>query len=201
MPWTRNRLEATFCAAEADAIPSLLLPIYGYHDCIYSITWEDFQRNLRPEQDPYAGYTRLEQAAPQSEVTYRDYQAGTDAYWENLSYLKKIDRFCQQEGIQLILYIAPSFARIPPDALAQLKADLGEISYCAFYDCNDGSWPALDRQTAWYDFLHYNVYGALPFSRAMGLRLEQLGLRVTEENTALWQQRLEALEAAQPPAP
>ena len=101
----------------------------------------------------------------------------------------------------MVLYIAPPYARIPPVALAQLKTDLGEISYRAFYDCNDGSWPELDSQTAWYDFLRYNVYGAVPFSRAMGLRLEQLGLQVTGENADLWQQRLETLEAAQAPAP
>lgn len=201
MPWTRNRLEATFRGAEADAIPSLLFPIYAYHDRIYTITWEDFQHNLHPEQDPYAGYTLLDQAVPQPEVTYRNFQAGTDAYWESLSYLKRIDSFCQQEGIQLVLYIAPSFARIPPDALAQMKTDLGDISYHAFYDCNDGSWPELDSKTAWFDLLHCNVYGAVPFSRAMGLRLEQLGLCVTDENTDLWQQRLEALKAAQAASP
>lgn len=60
-------------------------------------------------------------------------------------------------------------------------------SYRAFYDCNDGSWPELDSQTAWYVFLHYNVYGAVPFSHAMGLRLEQLGLCATAENADLWQ--------------
>lgn len=196
MPWTLNRLAATFRGAETDARLGLLFPIYEYHDRIYTIEPEEFQRNLHPEQDPYAGYTLLYASTPQSEVTYRGYRTDTESYLDNLSYLRKISSFCQKNGIRLVLYTAPSFARIPPDILEQLKEDLMDIPYDAFFDCNDGTWPELDKQTVWFDSLHYNIYGAVPFSRAMGLRLAQLELDVTDENTALWQQRLGTLEAA-----
>ncbi len=196
MPWTVNRLGATLHGAEPEAKLGLFLPIYEYHDRVYSVTAEELWQNLRPERDDYAGYTLLYEARPQEEVADRNYETGTESYRKNLRYLQKIGEFCQEEGIELVLYIAPSYGRIPQEAQAVMEKDLESIPHGVLLDCNDGTWPEADGKTDWFDFLHYNLYGAVPFSREMGRRLLDLGLEVTGEDTALWQERAMVMEAA-----
>lgn len=196
MPWTMNRLGATIHGAESDAQLGLFLPIYEYHDRVYSITPEELRQNLHPARDDYAGYTLLYKAEPQGEITCRSYETGTENYRENLRYLQKISAFCQAEGIELVLYIAPAYGRIPPEAQIAMEQDLQSVPHMALLDCNDGTWPEADGETQWFDFLHYNLYGAEPFSREMGRRLLALGLAVTDGDTALWQERVAALETA-----
>ena len=50
-----------------------------------------------------------------------------------------------------------------------------------------------DQPEYWHDDLHYNIYGAVPFSRRLGLRLMELDLDITDQNETLWQERLEAI--------
>lgn len=175
MPWGLNRLRATFEAAEPEERMGLLLPLYQYHDRIYTVESEEISAHLLPEADALRGYTYLEKAEPQQELTERPFSAETETYRNNLSYLRKLGQYCRERGIRLVLYVAPSYARIPTEAMRTLQADVQTIAHTAFFDCNDGTWPQVDAQTGWYDSLHYNVHGAEIFSREMAKRLENIG--------------------------
>lgn len=197
MPWGVNRIAATFRASESEQRLGLLFPLYAYHDRIYSVTREDIRSHLKPGTDIYAGYTYLTDSKPQGGTVYRDFSAETETYRQNLDYLKKIAAYCKKSGIRLICYIAPCVNQIPDDARKTLEMDLSEID-CVYYNCNDAAqWPeltGLDSETVWYDSLHYNVKGAIPFSRAFGTRLKEQGLTVRPSDTALWQKRVEAMK-------
>ena len=174
MPWGRNRLCAIFEAAEPEERLGLLFPIYPYHDRIYTVESEEISKHLSPEADARRGYTYLEKAVPQQEITERPFTAESDTYKQNLAYLCKLAEYCRKHGIRLVLYVAPSYARIPAAAMQTLQADVQAIPHTAFFDCNDGTWPQVDAQTGWYDSLHYNVHGAEIFSREMAKRLESI---------------------------
>ena len=174
MPWSANRLAATFRGAETEQWLPLLFPLYAYHDRVYSVTPGELRFHLFPAADEERGYTRLTDAVPQNAVTYRDYSADTDTYRENLEYLQKIADYCGEKGMDLVLYLAPAFDRVPEDARAQLLRDLENVPHAAFFDCNDGSWEEIDPETGWYDNLHYNELGAEIFSRAFARRLETI---------------------------
>ena len=101
---------------------------------------------------------------------------------------------CAREGAQLLLYIAPSAGRIPTDALDTLKADMAALGV-TLEDFND-SIPqlGLDDSRDWYDYLHFNLYGAEKFSGFLARRLEGCGFPVSDGQQALWQARLEHLQ-------
>ena len=193
MPWSENRLLATLYAAEHEEQFGLLFPLYHYHDRVYSVSPAEIQQRLSPQADLMAGYTVLLAKAGQLNQAKRDFSADTDTYRNNLRYLEKISDFCAKQSIQLILYIAPAYHQIPDDALAVLKQDIAPLPHAAFFDCNDEPWLTEDPPEYWYDELHYNIYGAVLFSRRFGLRLMELDLEITGRNETLWQERLEAV--------
>jgi len=194
MPWGKERLAATFDAAEPAERLGLLFPLYNYHDRVWEITPGEMRAHLSPTADLYAGYTPLTDAAPQPVLTARDYDAETEVYAENLRALEEIADFCRENGIELILYAAPSRTEAPEAAWDALEEDIAGLG-CTYLG---RAWPeveALDDGEVWFDFLHYNVRGAVPFTRALAGRLTDLGLTGAHGNAELWQRRLSAIEA------
>ena len=198
MPWSANRIEATFAAAEPELRAGLLFPLFDYHSRWREVTPGNIKEHLDPPVDPYAGYTFLTEPRPQGAVTYRDYSAGTENYIRNWQYLKKIHAFCQEEGIQLMLFLTPTKGRIPDDALAALKLDISALEGAVFVDFNEHMAELnIDDSTDWFDFLHFNCRGAEKFSHFMAQYLtDTLGLLPTEgEDEALWQSRVDTFAA------
>lgn len=191
MPWSGNRIAATLRGAEREELLGALFPLYYYHDRVFTVSQEEILTRLRPPASPLAGYTLLTDAVPQRERTQGTASAETETYQENLSYLKKLAAFCQKKDIRLILYLAPSCEDLPQAALETLEADARAIVGTDYFNCNDPGWPQADPDTDWYDYLHYNVSGAAPYSRHMGTVLAGMGLEASGEDTALWQERLE----------
>ena len=194
MPWSANRIAATFAAAEPELRAGLLFPLFDYHSRWREVTPGNIKEHLDPPVDPNAGYTFLTDSRPQGDVTYRDYSAETENYERNLEYLKKIHAFCQKEDIQLVLLLTPTKGRIPDTALAALKLDISALDGAEFIDFNDHMAELnIDDSTDWYDFLHFNCRGAEKFSHFMGQYLTgTLGLAPTEgEDEALWQSRVD----------
>jgi hypothetical protein len=190
MPWSENRLLATLKGAEREELLGALFPLYYYHDRVFTIAWEELRQRLRPQADPLAGYTLMWEVAPQSGELVGDASAQTQTYQENLDYLKKIAAFCKKRGLRLILYLAPTYEKVPQEALETLEADARAIVGEDYFNCNGPDWPQADPETGWCDFLHYNVYGAMDYSRHLGTVLARLGLEASGEDAALWQERL-----------
>jgi hypothetical protein len=192
MPYSVNRLEAAIRAAEPELKLGLLFPILDYHSLWTSVSARDVAKHLNPGTDVFAGYTYLEKIEPQSGITVRGYRADTENYARNLEYLHRIRKYCQKEGIQLLLFITPTTGRVAEPALTQLKADVAQLENVRFMDFNDVmSELNVDDSTDWYDFIHFNCRGAEKFSRYLGGYLQnELGLGATEgEDEALWQAR------------
>lgn len=197
MPWSANRLEAIFCAAEPELKAGLLFPILDYHSLWMTADASTVFSHLAPEKDLFAGYTYLEKSVPQQETTARSFSAETDNYKRNLDYLYRIDAYCQKSGIQLLLFITPTKGRIAEPALTQLKKDLEALEHARFVDFNDSMAELkIDDAQDWFDFIHFNCRGAEKFSRHLGQFLqEELGLAETRgEDEALWQRRVNEFE-------
>lgn len=192
MPFGLNRLEATFNAAESERIPGLLFPILDYHDRWYKAGTDEIKKNLFPEKDMLAGYTFLSEATAQNDFTERNCASG-DAYDYALEYLEKICSFCGESGIGLILYISPSYTRIPSEKLAKLSSDLENFSYTTFIDFNsDTQWAAIgaDAETDWYDSMHFNCLGAEKFSRVLADLIVSEGISPSwNSSSSPWQSR------------
>jgi len=193
MPWSLNRLEATFAGAEKELWGGLLFPILDYHSRWKDVSPREIATHLFPKPDLFAGYTYLYEISPQAEVTVRDYSAETDNYARNLSYLKRIYAFCKSQDCQLLLFITPTKGRIPEDALETLRDDISALDGVKFIDFNEYMDSlGIDDSTDWYDFLHFNYRGAEKFTRLLSARLKnEYNLLPTEgEDEALWKQRV-----------
>lgn len=198
MPWSVNRLEAVFNAAEPELRAGLLFPLLDYHSRWPEVTPEELAAHLSPAADILAGYTFLDRVFPQEETVYQDYSAGTEDYARSLEYLRRIYDDCRENGTQLLLFLTPTKGRIPPEALSQLKQDISVFSDAVFVDFNE-RWDdlAIDDDTDWYDRLHFNCRGADNFSRYLaGYLAGELGLPPTQgEDESLWQERAETFAA------
>lgn len=201
MPWGENRVRATLEGAEREDWPELFFPLYGDHDRIYTVTPAEIKQNLRKQRDDYAGYTLLTDATPMLEQPPREYDTDTDAYRKNVAYLRKIADFCAQRDIRLVCYLAPVFCQIPQTALDTLEQDLSTIPHALFFNCNSGDWPSFDPQTDWHDFLHLNLYGAVPFSQRLAQELKRLELTPSGAEPELWQSRSDIIHALLADAP
>lgn len=190
MPWGADRVLATLRGADPEDYMEMLFPLYGTHDRVYTVTGEELSKNLWPEPDDLAGYTLLTQAFPLSQPPERPLETDTETYREGLAYLGKIADFCARRDIQLLLYFAPVYCTMSQAALDTLRADLAAIPGARFLDCNSEDWPQFDPLTQWYDCLHLNLAGAVPFSRRLGQELKALGLETRHGgHEALWEAR------------
>lgn len=197
MPLSLNRLGAILAAAKPEEYLGLLFPLYIYHDRVYELGAGHFVSRLTLPAGDYAGYTVLTDAHahPQSGQWERQFDTDSDAYRESLTYLKKIADFCERNHIQLVLYLAPVACKTPAGSVAALERDIEQIPHALYFNCNEGDWPETDLATDWYDSLHFNLHGAVPFSHRFAKELDALGLDVTHGDSELWRQRLARINA------
>lgn len=189
MPWGPDRIRATLEGADPADWLELLLPLYGTHERVYSITRQELQDNLHPTLDDFAGYTPLTDATPLDPRQDAAFSTDAETYRDGLRELHRIAELCAARDIQLVLYFAPLHANLSQATLATLYRDVAGIPGAKFFDCNAGGWPDFDPATQWYDAMHLNLYGAGPFSRRLAEELEELGLEGSGRGSALWQGR------------
>jgi hypothetical protein len=198
MPWSVNRLEATFHAAEPELRAGLLFPLLDYHSRYREVTVSELAAHLSPETDVFAGYTFLDTISVQGEATFRNFTTESENYRRNLGYLERIADYCQENGIQLLLFLTPTKGRIPTEVQAQMEADIATLPGAVFVDFND-CWDQLgiDDSTDWFDSLHFNCRGAEKFSRYLsGYLTDTLNLTPTEgADQVLWQNRADEFNA------
>ena len=195
MPWTTNRIESIFSAAEPELRAGLMFPLFDYHSRWREVNPPDFKMQIGPPTDPDAGYTFLTQASPQGEIAYRDFSANTENYARNRDYLQDIYDFCLERDIQLMLFLTPTKGRIPDEALSVLKQDAAALDGVLFVDFNEHMDELnIDDNSDWYDFLHFNFRGAEKFSHHMASYLkDSLGLIPgATADSVLWQSRVDA---------
>lgn len=193
MPWGVDRVQATLEGSDPADRLELLFPLYGSHDRVYNITTQELRDNLFPVRDEYAGYTLLTEKVPQAQRIEAFFSEDTEVYREGIQYLQKIAGLCRQQGIRLVLYLAPLYCNVPRQVLDTLYRDVANIPCDKFFDCNTDGWPAFDPMEQWFDHEHLNLYGAEPFSRRLAEELSGLGLEATGGESALWQARYDLI--------
>lgn len=193
MPWSVDRLAATFQEATPEEQMGLIFPLYSYHSRWEEIEGEEVSQGLFGYgPDDLAGYTFLEQVYPVTELAQREMEDHPEVYQENLGYVEKILELCEKEGIHPIFFVVANANRPTDEDMARIQADITALGG-EFWDCNqDFSELGIDLEIDFYDALHFNYRGAEKFSRYLGEHLLSLGLTPTEgEDEALWQQRVE----------
>ena len=196
MPPGLNRAAATLNGGERSEWFGSFFPLYNYHYRWTEVERPECSARLHPQPDPAAGYTVLTDRYTSGEIFTDDtLTADSDTYRENLSYLKKICSFCEKRDITLLLYLAPSCSKVPEAALAALRQDVEGLGQ-ALYDLNEIA-PSLDIvvEEDYYDFLHFNLYGAEKFSHWFAhFLLEEGGAVPTPGWEDVWNERVAYLE-------
>lgn len=167
MPWSLNRLKATFDTADKEEWLGLLFPIYNYHDRLKEITPDELKQNLEGyTAEKCRGFTYLTDAAPQHEFTEKE--VDTNEYDNNLEWFKKIVRLTRANDITLIPYIAPYFNRLSEENTERIRQDAANEGLLLL-DCNDYFDEFnFNSERDFYDNLHTNCCGAEKFSRWLG---------------------------------
>lgn len=167
MPWSKNRLSATFRTADKSEWFGLLFPIYNYHDRWQEITFDELKQNLNGyTAEKCRGYTYLTDAAPQNGFCVK--KVMEDDYGFNLKWFKNIAQLARNNDITLIPYIAPYFERLPSRLTEQIRSDAATEGLYLL-DCNDYFDAfGFDPQRDFYDSLHTNCLGAQKFSAWLG---------------------------------
>ena len=197
MPWSGNRLAATFRAAEPEERFGLLFPLYTYHSRWQEVRPGEILAHLAPGKDPMAGYTFLKDAEADPERRPRKASWDTPVYQDNLAYLKELAEVCRERGCRLVTYVAPATFQLPEEARQKLRQDTEALEDVLFLDCS--GWPeemGIDDKTDWYDGLHFNVLGAEKFTRRLGQYAREAGLLPERSagDPEVWRWRMEALE-------
>lgn len=191
MPWSLNRLEATFTVAHPDERLGLLFPLYNYHTRFsdYSLN-AIFSPRGDSKTDIWAGYTYLDKAVVQSDVTPRKYDIDNELLNENMDYLKKIIDLCKDENIKLELFMVPSCEYVPSDLTETIKKHANGTVLTKFNDSFDET--GLDLNTDFYDSLHLNFKGAEIFSSVLADHIsENYSIAPASHDKLLWKERLD----------
>ena len=195
MPWGKNRLYATFQAAESKERTGLLFPLYNYHSRWDMIEPGEVEVALTGySADDLAGYTFLDTTMEMAEIQPRNEEFNEENYKRNIEYLKKIADLCEKQGVTPVYYIAPTYWRLSDEHLTMLKANIGEMDNVCYIDFNESSdLSCYDPKLDYYDLLHFNYRGAKKFSAQLAEMLSsELKLMPTENaDEVLWNTRLQ----------
>ena len=191
MPYSANRLSATLFAAPASEKLGLLFPLFNYHD-----RWEQYGIKdyfiLRPDAktDLTAGYTLLEKAEPQTERFEREFLCSEEDYKENTEYMHKIIKFCEDEDIELEMFIVPACEYVSEELTEKLTAEAGEVKVTNFNDHFEEM--DFDLESDFFDTRHVNLKGAVKFSQYLAEYITQsFDLPSYGHDTELWEKRVE----------
>lgn len=195
MPWSVNRLKATFTEAERENIFGLLFPMEFYHDRWDTLSdddWNIVKNGYEP--DPLAGYTFLGEYEVQGDRGVRERTIDRKNLDRNLDALKEIWSLCRERDIVPVFYVAPAIDTMPETPMEEVKAFLRPLEGAIVLDCND-DWDQIggDSSHDFYDFLHFNAAGAEKFTLYLGHWTNaNLGITHQGENMdELWRSRLD----------
>lgn len=191
MPWSFNRIKATFDIADPGERAGLLFPLYNYHS-----RWADHTANsvFSPRSDAktdiWAGYTYLDQANPQEEVTDRKYDIEDSVFDENMHYLEKIVELCKEKEIALELFTVPSCKYVSKELVKEISGHAKGIPFTYYNESFDSL--ELDIKKDFYDTLHLNFKGAEKFSLILAEHIsESYNFKPVSHDNPLWEERVE----------
>lgn len=191
MPWGINRLLPTLEYTSGDVLAELLFPLGAYH-----MRWPEIRPvNFTPMgADPLAGYTFLDSVCLLSQRKERIVAEGFAddpmGYGPNLRAVEKIARLCDERGINLVFYFAPSMGPAPAEWKARIMDDFDSLGL-ELTDLNDRFDEfGFDISTDFFDSFHLNCRGAEKFSRWLGQRLGSWVEPSVSPDPELWEDRV-----------
>lgn len=198
MPWGMNRVRAILECAEEDKKLGLFWDLYFYHDRWKELGLVDIKKAiLPPGWDHLKGHTAVDQVFEQTaEGPFLSGMRQTEeVYEQNIADFARIAALCEEEGVDLIVTINPTYSQYTQEVYDRLKADVEQNPGVRFVNWSDSFAEAgLDPTVHLYDGGHLNQDGAKIFSAYTGRYLRDLGYEPreqTEENRAAWERTAE----------
>lgn len=198
MPWGVERVMATVEGAPREDWLNLFFDLYTNHERWKELTPGDFKKVLVPPiTSPNKGYTALTGTIPLG--TEPDVEAmpiSEEQYKTNLRCFKRIVDLCEEEGIDLIVTINPTYRQFTDAVFDRVERDVLSLSpNIRFVNwANAFAEMGLEPQQHLYDLGHLNIAGAKLFSAYTGAYLKALGYaprEQTEENRRAWEEAVE----------
>ena len=177
---------------ENESLLSYVFPLLRYHSRITDLNRDDFNYFFKRDLISHHGYLMQTSIDPQTEEPFQmplfDYSF-PDICWE---YLDKIADLCEENGIKLILFKAPTISWQYPwyeEWDEQLVSYAKERNILYINGISYADDMGLDMTTDTYDKgVHLNVYGAEKCSRFLGA--------ILQNDYAIPDGRLDAAKAA-----
>lgn len=194
MPWGMNRIRATLECAEPEKKLGLFFDLYFYHDRWKELTLGDVKKAVVPARaDQLKGHTPVDQIFAETEggPFLSGMRQSEEVYGQNMADFARIAQLCEEEGIDLIVTINPTYSQYVPEVYDRLAEDVTEAGAGRFVNwSNSFEEMGLDPTVHLYDGGHLNQAGAKIFSAYTGKYLLSLGYTPREqsrENRAAWE--------------
>ena len=187
MPWSINRLAATFMAADSKEWMGLLFPLYDYHELWKQMSLD----NLLYSVDYLAGYSPLTEIDKWAILVERKVDFNRDVFEQNIACIKTIAQLCANKGSQVIFYITPSYYPWQSDYMLMLEEELASIPNIEYIDFNKRFAELnIDDTVDFFDLLHFNVFGAQKFSSFLSNTIQSRTIGNRDADRNLWNERV-----------
>ena len=196
MPFGVNKIQAILGETTGQNRLGALSSLYAYHTRWSSVGREDLRIALHGySKDDLAGYTFLSDATPMDGTVAWGSRYEDSDYERNYAYLKKIAALCEEENIEVVFYLSPSCAVFKYDFQPFFEPMVEAIEHSRYVDFNQyAAEMNIDDQTDYFDFMHFNVYGAEKFSAWLAAWMQrEYDLPASGSDTELWQHRYDVL--------
>lgn len=195
MPYSLNRLAATFDIALPSERLGLLFPLYNYHSRWSEVGFDDlFRPRTDQVADILAGYTYIDTVNSQKSMEAREYIVNDKILKTNSEYLEQIIELCRTRNIKLELFMVPSCKYISEELTEKVRNIVGDIPVIRFNDNFEEL--GIDINSDYYDDLHLNFYGALKYSDILANHIASNHAIVSDDyDEELWEKRIEHINS------
>lgn len=207
MEWSNAKLEAILATGmEEEHLIEYVFPLLRYHSRWKELSDEDWTYLWKRGKVSHNGYYMRADVRPLADLpTERrlaDYRFSSVSY----EYLNKIRDLCREEGIQLVLFKAPSLYPAWHEQWDQQMEEYAAENQLLYLNCIPKIEEiGLDFNVDTYDGgLHMNVYGAEKLTRYLGGILTETcdlqDMRQDEALAGIWAEKVrfyEEMKAAQ----
>ena len=168
MKWSNVKVELIKDSmTEEETFISYIFPILRYHSRYNQLTGEDIEYMFKKKDNTYQGFLINKNIKPVTNLPTKRILSNYNFSKENINYLDKIRKLCEQNNINLVLIKAPSVYPYWYDEYEeQVKeyANKYNLLYYNLYNMRDDI--GIDYDTDTYDGgLHLNLNGAEKNSR------------------------------------
>lgn len=174
MPWSANKLGASWNATPVDMRLNILLDAWSFHGRWDGLTARDFDLAAKRKQATYLkGFNPNFRATEVTSTTFvrpeSDYALAKAGFDYNIRTLHRIAKLCEERDIQLLCVLAPTG---PPEGytyfLDRAREELGGSKNVRFLDLSRvGAVEGLSYKTDFLDGGHVNANGAEKTSRTL----------------------------------